>query len=726
MNLKELLNKYDKIEIPMLQRDYAQGRKSQISVANEFLDAIFMVLNDSKQEKTLHIDFIYGYQENNKFLLIDGQQRITTLWLLYFYIYKKAGLLNLIVKKLGKFSYSVRKSSKNFCQNLLNEDFDLLLKPSEAITKNVGAFEDTQNLNNDPTIKAMLNMLDLIHMRVNKNKKDFKKLAKNLDNITFNEFNMDMGDSRLGEELYIKMNARGKQLSRYENLKSFIEKGKIGNDNKLLRTIDNDWSDYFFNSNNVDNFDRKGLNFLHYANIFFKLLNNEAKNSDMKAMIDSTNRVIDDFYKPLQNRENIILLNNVIHLYKNYSEVFAKSNFLKFGDFDSFKNARDSLGYAEICCLYAVLCFVLEYKEKDVDNQMLEDYLRVCRHFIENHRLDKQDEHIVAFFNLFKSLSKGYKNIYEFLVQNPTHSFHSNMYALESRKAKLILQSRNGGDNWEEILNKTSSHHILRGWVDYLLDFCCDDFQSKPVFNIFCRYAEITMQIFNEIQKDKEQSNGFLPLFQRAFLSIGDYGFWATNYFYGNYCGEIFRDREAWNWLLSGKNNRDKIPYFKKLLDNILESKKTNLFDILQYIIDSADISNKEWWEQLLIRQVGLFEFLVENKKIVQKTRRIRFWDKKVELLPAIKSTKNVRDLLDYGFYLYCKDKRIQNLSEYTSDDEQYGDRYSLQSHFAIGNKKVLCDSMNSKITIGRQEFTIEMEGDIFAEFDKIISGITR
>lgn len=703
MNLKELLNKYDKVEIPILQRDYAQGRKSQMNVANKFLDAIFVVLNDNKQVKTLHIDFIYGYQEKNKFLLIDGQQRVTTLWLLHFYIYKKAGLLDLIIKELGKFSYSVRKSSKYFCQSLLNGEFDLSIKPSEAIAKNVGAFEDTLNLNNDPTIKAMLNMLDLIYGRIDKNKEDFEKLVKNLDNITFDEFNMDMGDFKLSEELYIKMNARGKQLSGYENLKSFIEKGKIGKDDKLLQIIDRDWSDYFFDSNNVDSFDRKGLNFLHYANVFFKILNNEAKNSDMKAMIDSANRAIDDFYKPLQNKENIMLLNNLIKLYKNYSEVFTKSNFLKFGDFDSFRNIRDSLGYAEICYLYAVLCFVLESKEENIDNQVLEDYLRVCRHFIENHRLDKQDEHIVAFFNLFKSLSKGYKNIYKFLVQNSTHSFHSNMYALESRKAKLILQSRNGGDNWEGILNKTSNHRILRGWIDYLLDFCCDDFQGKFDFNSFCSYAEITMQILDEIQTDKEQNNGFLPLFQRAFLSVGNYGFWATNYFYGNYCGEIFRDREAWNWLLSGKNKKVSKPYFKQLLDCILESKKTNLFNILQDIIDNADISNKKWWEQLLIRQAGLFGFLVENKKIVQKTRRIRFWDKKVELLPAIKSTKNVRDLLDYGFYLYCKEKEIQNISEYISNEEQYGNQYPLESHFTINNKEVLCDSMNTRIIIGKQ-----------------------
>ena len=86
-NLKKLLEN-NKVEIPMLQRDYAQGRVSQNKVANEFLDSIFSVLSGKKQ--SLHIDFIYGYKENGKFLLIDGQQRITTLWLLHFYLYKNA------------------------------------------------------------------------------------------------------------------------------------------------------------------------------------------------------------------------------------------------------------------------------------------------------------------------------------------------------------------------------------------------------------------------------------------------------------------------------------------------------------------------------------------------------------------------------------------------------------------------------------------------------------
>ena len=85
INLKNFLEKYN-VEIPMLQRDYAQGRKSKENIAKDFLEKIFEVLKG--KTKNLHIDFIYGYRENDKFILVDGQQRITTLWLIHFMIYQ--------------------------------------------------------------------------------------------------------------------------------------------------------------------------------------------------------------------------------------------------------------------------------------------------------------------------------------------------------------------------------------------------------------------------------------------------------------------------------------------------------------------------------------------------------------------------------------------------------------------------------------------------------------
>lgn len=109
-NLEDLLSKY-KVVIPVLQRDYAQGRESKIKVVVEpFLNSIFNVLEGNQNK--LHIDFIYGYLENNNFILIDGQQRITTLWLLYLiiYKYKSDDDFDNIKKILSNFSYNIRES----------------------------------------------------------------------------------------------------------------------------------------------------------------------------------------------------------------------------------------------------------------------------------------------------------------------------------------------------------------------------------------------------------------------------------------------------------------------------------------------------------------------------------------------------------------------------------------------------------------------------------------
>lgn len=304
------------------------------------------------------------------------------------------------------------------------------------------------------------------------------------------------------------------------------------------------------------------------------------------------------------------------------------------------------------------------------------------------------------------------------------------------RKAKLILASREVGENWEEILNQTSEHKVLKGWVDFLLDFSDEEFDFKsyeeeseflkqPNLHKFQQYADITMKIL-----DKE---GFLDenltLFQRAFLCIGDFGFSYTNYFYGNSPYDNFRDREALNRILKGDKNNFELPYFKKFLDTLLECKGENLIDKMKKVIENTDLSQKEWWEQLLIREPALFDFLNEKKETFQRYSRIRcFFDiNKFELLPSPRATTNVRDLLDYGFYCYCKDRDLK-ISGYECGEKQYGDEFELLLHFSLDDMEVLCDSVESKIYFDEKEYEINLEkgNNIFNEFDKILKRVIK
>ena len=86
-NLKDILsNKKLKISIPIIQRDYAQGRKDAATIRDKFLDEIFNRLN---KEENLFLDFIYGSIEDDKFIPIDGQQRLTTLFFVALILCKK-------------------------------------------------------------------------------------------------------------------------------------------------------------------------------------------------------------------------------------------------------------------------------------------------------------------------------------------------------------------------------------------------------------------------------------------------------------------------------------------------------------------------------------------------------------------------------------------------------------------------------------------------------------
>lgn len=73
------------ITIPTLQRDYIYGAGTEKTetVLNNILDT-FKKAFESGQEETL--DFVYGSESKAKeFMPLDGQQRLTTLYLLHYY-----------------------------------------------------------------------------------------------------------------------------------------------------------------------------------------------------------------------------------------------------------------------------------------------------------------------------------------------------------------------------------------------------------------------------------------------------------------------------------------------------------------------------------------------------------------------------------------------------------------------------------------------------------------
>ena len=230
------------IKIPMIQRDYVQSLDEQ--KFKKFLNVLVEALNNGTE---LSLDFIYGnINEDGVFEPIDGQQRLTTLALLTFYLYCRQSE-NILQNPFEYITYATRQSANNFCQLLRGDKwknkFNDTDNPSNIIKNDIKYFKEYDE---DTTIFAMLQALDKIHNSI-KNQ-DIDSLTKNISNISFHIFPME--SFNLSDDLYIKMNGRGKQLSSFDNFKAeyfkWLKENNIKNNEEIKRKFNNEYIDIFW------------------------------------------------------------------------------------------------------------------------------------------------------------------------------------------------------------------------------------------------------------------------------------------------------------------------------------------------------------------------------------------------------------------------------------------------------------------------------------------------
>ena len=240
----------NKIAIPLIQRDYAQGRMDNDvqRVRSRFLDSLYNAIT----KEPITLDFIYGdIDENGTMTPLDGQQRLTTLFLLHWYAAKKEKISEDKYSFLYKFSYETRYSARYFCEELVkfNPSFEIALSSD---IKNQAWFPF--DWKNDPTISSMLVMLDAIDNRF----KNVADIWSSLENKAITFYFLPIKDMGLTDELYIKMNSRGKPLTLFEHFKAELEREirtldeKTGQSsaNRIIEKIDKEWTDLLWNYRN--------------------------------------------------------------------------------------------------------------------------------------------------------------------------------------------------------------------------------------------------------------------------------------------------------------------------------------------------------------------------------------------------------------------------------------------------------------------------------------------
>lgn len=232
-----------KIEIPIIQRDYAQGRElaNVQRIRNRFLDAMYKAITGHKK---MILDFVYGEIENQKFIPLDGQQRLTTLFLLHWYAAKKEGVSDSDFAFLKQFTYYTRPSSRDFCDKLVDFTPSFDAKLSNEI-KDQPWFQ--YQWKNDPTILGMLVMIDAIHEKFRDTNDLWDALVVH-PCLSF--YFLPISKMGMTDELYVKMNSRGKPLSQFEHFKAEFETLIKAYDeelsNEINRKFDLDWTDMLF------------------------------------------------------------------------------------------------------------------------------------------------------------------------------------------------------------------------------------------------------------------------------------------------------------------------------------------------------------------------------------------------------------------------------------------------------------------------------------------------
>lgn len=522
VSLWEVL-KSDNVIIPIFQRDYAQGRKGKEELRKKFLTELKTALEAGQD---LHLDFVYGTRGEDAVYPLDGQQRMTTLWLLMWYavfvdyknnIYEKDERLQL----LGKFAYQTRPSSQNFVSWLCSEEFFVTLNSyKENVTKegkknllleetfNISEFIQGQNRflakwKQDPTIQAMLRMLSGTYANKGEGNQDgIAQIFKDSDILKYKLFdacpikfyNLNLQGIKDANNLYIKMNARGEQLTDFENFKADLI-GYFSKDEELKCFVDSpdtdayilskwdcEWTDIFWKYRN----DHDTVDTLFFAFIKRFLLNRITAGVDRyeyevsyeeyeKFLIDETSEYTTfDTYKPILTADSIEDLKkilNCLHDNKELQNILSdRYVYPKYSEKEGLANfTRQDRVVMHGICRYLTLT-------EGYDSEHFRHWLHVLKNLALYNEIPdpaRFKERISLVENVLKVLTDNRNfDIYEFDKEDAFRDFidreNENNTQLKEEIKKIGLIKENS--SYEENIKNIESNWVFEGRINCLLE----------------------------------------------------------------------------------------------------------------------------------------------------------------------------------------------------------------------------------------------------------------
>ncbi len=562
INFLDLL-KDNSIEVPIIQRDYAQGRYEQKEIRDRFLKA----LRDSLKNNTkIMLDFIYGSIVDERFQPLDGQQRLTTLFLLYWYAANKDNCTDEYKELLSKFTYETRITSRDFCNALVKNSIKIEKdkEPSSSIIDSSWFFLSWRK---DPTIDAMLRTIDHVHNIFYSVENLWNKLSSKSDSL-INFYHVELENIGLTDDLYIKMNARGKLLTAFENFKAGFEKNikkKKWEDKEIFTNtfsckIDTLWADFFWKNFKID--DQIDDSFMRFISTIL-MIRFSLKKSGGWERINSISKLQENpnNAKPLMfDQDDFKYLTECLDLYTNKYSKICKIKL----DFPLWRHAPDKDLLSDIVTKDSGVSYttkVLFYAQTEyfrhneyLDYERYNEWMRVVRNIISRGDIDvngkrpdivRSPQTFDGVIKLVSELSFGCSDIYKFLRSHDRlkSTFAKDQIEEEQLKSRLIDQN----SFRKEIIYRIEDTDLLRGKINFAL--LCIGYPNKDNYFNDKKFTEVEEVFTKYFKNEIDISNDF----RRALLTIKV----DDKYEYYNYWWSF--------WNVNSTNKRCLIDKFREI-----------------------------------------------------------------------------------------------------------------------------------------------------------------
>lgn len=614
---KSFLSKYH-VTIPMVQRDYAQGRTSveATRVRDRFLSAIKSYLIQPKDNhEVMKMDFVYGEKENiwsktetnklDKIIVtpLDGQQRLTTLYLLHWYAAKKNGQ----VKPedyafMDNFTYDIRPSSRDFCAHLITFTPSFSLSIKEQLMDQYWFMGDWYN---DPTILSMLTMLDAINEKFSDIDDLWYLLTGEDERIIF--YFLPLAENGLSDELYIKMNSRGKKLTPFEHFKAEYEalyERDSEESMNINHKFDVEWADTLFNYRDRDDLiDKEFMRYFFYISHILCYQQSVKKSTDefelIKILYQESpsavenrkyfERAMDCWYQVKKEFGSIgkffakylsqsTYQSGKVVTYKNLGE-YQTSNSTQnfFHACIKLYQVNNKFSYGDFLFLFGIITYLIS-KDKIEETDFI-DRLRILRNLIWNSNSGEIRGDAEYMNDLLAEVKELMLN--GIIMTELKHGLNrfQEKEEIEKRKRKKQMTSTE-----LERMFKYEDHPLIYGYVSglgYKNLYLTDTFYS----------------VFND-------SNNY-QIIHQALISIGDYRQYNDNrnrYYMAN------SNRSTWTQLLHKSRNRHNFEQTMSIVIKMLERVKDgeSLDHIRESFITEQKKLKKYTWQYYFAKYPGM------------------------------------------------------------------------------------------------------------------------